>query len=636
MRLLVYDFETFYSQEFTLRKMSPAEYILDPRFEALGSGFKWGEEDPFWVDKPDLPRFFASVDWSDVFAVAHSALFDACILKWVYDVSPAMLGDTLAMMRNWWSYITGDANLASMARHVGIPPKMGTLARTYGKTYDAICADPMLLAELREYGPDDCRICHDGFKMMLEEGFPQNQLAIIDRQVRMCTEPQFVVDQNVLTQYHAQVLAEKSQLLAEVGMTLDDKSGLMSNQQLALLLMAHGVTPPMKRSPTTGKETFAFAKTDKEFEDLLDHESPAVQAIVAARLGVKSTIEETRTARYISIGNLPWPPWMRPQSMPIPLKYSGAHTHRFSGDWTLNAQNLGRASEIRKGLKAPDGHSVVSADASQVEARLTATLARWVAKLKGGAHSNLVHQFEAGEDVYSSFASEVYGFPVDKLKFPTERFVGKTGVLSLGYGSSWPVFQAMVRNKGGGTVISDLLAIRTVETYRKRYPEIPLLWRYADDMISFMASAPEGSWKEWGPLWVGHEVIVLPNGNRLNYRELHQEVNDEGRVIWVYKFGKRIKYLYGAKVVENVIQAMAFVLIMEADRRIKELTRGLLKLAHQVHDEIIYVVPNHLALMVARLAVQEISRRPDWMPDCPLAAEGKIGGSYGGVVPVKI
>src|SRR4051812_49053180 len=127
MQILFYDFETRYDKDYSLRKMSSAEYILDPRFEALGCGFKRPREEGFWVDGPDLPAFFRTVPWDDTFAVAHNALFDACILAWQYDVHPKMLGDTIAMGRNWWWYETGSASLADLANYCGIAPKMNTL-----------------------------------------------------------------------------------------------------------------------------------------------------------------------------------------------------------------------------------------------------------------------------------------------------------------------------------------------------------------------------------------------------------------------------------------------------------------------------------------------------------------------------
>ena len=142
----------------------------------------------------------------------------------------------------------------------------------------------------------------------------------------------------------------------------------MSDQQMAGRLLHMGVDPiPTKISKTTGKVAFAFAKTDKAFQALLEHEEPMVQALVAARLGHKTTLEETRTERLMAIGRVT-------DKMPVPLRCNGAHTHRFSGDWKINLQNLRRGGELRRAFRAPKGKAVVAVDASQIEARFNATL----------------------------------------------------------------------------------------------------------------------------------------------------------------------------------------------------------------------------------------------------------------------
>ena len=114
----------------------------------------------------------------------------------------------------------------------------------------------------------------------------------------------------------------------------ENKEELMSNPKFAEILRKCGVEPPMKISPTTGKDTYAFSKTDEEFKALLEHENVNVQAVVAARLGMRSTIEETRTERFIEIGQR--------GLLPIPLRYYAAHTGRWGGDDKVNMQNLPR------------------------------------------------------------------------------------------------------------------------------------------------------------------------------------------------------------------------------------------------------------------------------------------------------
>jgi DNA polymerase len=400
----------------------------------------------------------------------------------------------------------------------------------------------------------------------------------------------------------------------------------MSDQQLAAKLLFLGVQPPTKISRTTGKEAFAFAKTDKEFTALLEHPKPMVQALVAARLGHKSTLEETRTERLLSISR-------SVEQMPVPLKYSGAHTHRFSGDWKINLQNLVRGSEIRRAFKAPRDHVVVSVDASQIEARFNATVA---------GQTDLMEAFRQGRDVYAEFAQDIYGYEITKETFPDERFVGKTGILSLGYGSSWPVFQNMCRVKGGVT-LPDGAAAQVVTVYRARYHMIQELWKTAHQSIiprlassrqtDFAELLPPGQsdgWNMWGPAQVLANALLLPNGNRLRYMNLRAE-NHDGQWNWLYERSEQTFKLYGAKLVENLIQALAFVHIMEVALRVKHLTNGMLMPAHQVHDELIYVVHAGIAGMVRDLVVKEMSTPPSWLPKAPLAAEGHIGESYGNV-----
>ena len=157
---------------------------------------------------------------------------------------------------------------------------------------------------------------------------------------------------------------KKEDLLAKVTV---DKATLMSNPQFADVLTSLGVTPPTKISPTTGRETLALAKNDEEFKALAEHPNPDVQALVAARLGTKSTLEETRTERFINIAER--------GKMPVPLKYYAAHTGRWGGTDNLNLQNLPRQSPLKHAIRAPQGYVMIDSDSSQIEARTLAWLA---------------------------------------------------------------------------------------------------------------------------------------------------------------------------------------------------------------------------------------------------------------------
>ena len=172
----------------------------------------------------------------------------------------------------------------------------------------------------------------------------------------------------------------------------------------------------MKVSPTTGKAALALAKNDEGFKALAEHEDERVQALVAARLGTKSTLEETRTERFINIA--------KRGSLPVPLRYYAAHTGRWGGDDKLNLQNIPRKSPLKSAIVAPDGYVIVDADSSQIEARIVAWLA---------GQNDLVRAFEDGEDVYKIMASKIYRKPIGEIT-DQERFVGKTTILGAGYG----------------------------------------------------------------------------------------------------------------------------------------------------------------------------------------------------------
>ena len=82
---------------------------------------------------------------------------------------------------------------------------------------------------------------------------------------------------------------------------------------------------------------------------------------MSARLGTKSTLEETRANRFIDIS--------KRGLLPVPVRYYAAHTGRWGGDDKINLQNLPRNGAIRKAITVPKGHSLIACDSSQIEAR---------------------------------------------------------------------------------------------------------------------------------------------------------------------------------------------------------------------------------------------------------------------------
>lgn len=610
MKQIVLDFETYYDSEYSLRKMTPVQYIQDPRFEVIGCAVKEGDDEPFWVTHEELKSYLAGLP-ERVTIISHNALFDMCILSWVYDYVPTIMIDTLGMARAWMGHKLRSLALASIATYLGIGVKGDTVYKVQGMNVAAIKAAGFY-DEYAEYSKLDAELCWKIYRHFINDGFPVGEIAVMDTVLRCAVQPAFVLDETMLAEHLHYTITRKQDLLARTG--LETRDDLMSNDKFAEALRRLGCEPPTKISLTTGKETFAFAKTDQAFMDLEEHENPDVQALVAARLGIKSTIEETRTQRLIEISRLTWR-GNKQGLLPMPLRYSGAHTHRLSGDWKLNMQNLPRGGTIRKAIKAPPGHMVVACDASQIEARI----AGWFC----GADA-LTNAFAAKEDVYSSFASKVFGYEVQKKTHPVERFIGKTAVLGLQYGLGWQKFQKTVAMQskaqvGQEVVLSDEEAARVISTYRNTYHQIPKMWTTLGNFIPRMTG---NFYEELGPLGFTKGGIRLPSGLFLNYHELQ---NKDGQ--WWFTYGGKPKYLYGGKMLENIVQALARICVMDAAVRVRKRIGARLQL--QVHDELVYVVPEHLAQMTLDVVHEEMCRRPQWGVDIPLDAEGDIAPSYG-------
>ena len=613
MQTLTIDFETYYTKEYGLNKLTTEEYIRDPRFEVIGVAVKnFGQElssrkarAPVWFSgsKKQIAKFLAQFDWDNSIAVAHNAMFDMAILNWHFGIKPAKIVDTLAMSRAIHSIEVG-GSLAALSEYYELGRKGTEVHDAIGKKRLDFTAE-----ELEAYGGycvQDVELTYKLFNV-LKKDFPKFELALIDLTIRMFSEPQLCLDLGVLDAHLEDVVGKKEALLAKVK---HDKKKLTSNPQFAELLREYGIEPPIKISPTTGKETYAFAKSDEAFKKLQEHENPEVQAIVAARLGVRSTIEETRTQRFIDIGNR--------GTLPIPLRYYAAHTGRWGGDDKINMQNLPRGSQLKKAMCAPSGYKFVDCDLSQIEAR---TLA-WLAE-----EDDLVEAFDRGDDVYKIMASAIYDKPEDQIN-KEERFVGKTTILGAGYGMGAVKFKAQLKNFG--VELEQDECDRIIKVYRETYPEIPALWREAGRALNSIMKDQSSTFGRPGILEVeGDSGIRLPNGLYIKYPELRKETDEEGKTELLYKTRKGRALMdtriYGGKVIENVCQALARIVIGEQLLRVSQ----KYKVVMTVHDAIGCIVPEDEVEQGMRLVEKVMKIRPRWAPDLPLDCEGGYGDSYG-------
>ena len=350
MNIIYADFETFYSQEFTLKKLTPIQYILDPRFSVTGLAICEGNGEPFWIDGDQVEDYIRCKE--DCAFVSHNALFDMCILAFHYKFVPKLVIDTLAMARAMLASELPSLSLKAVAAHLKVGVKGDTIQNAMGYDLAALPRQSFVLQKsISSTGSTTSCSARSIFKRLMEMGFPRSELAVVDTVTRCALVPQFELDVDLVAQHLSEVRYEKERLLNKAMLIATnpiDKSDIMSNEKFADALEAEGAIAPMKISRLTNKWTYAFAKTDEAFRALLEHENSRVQVLVAARLGIKSTLDESRSERFLSIGRLT-------SKIPIPLRYGGAHTHRLSGDWKMNMQKLAPGRQASSGFKGSSG-----------------------------------------------------------------------------------------------------------------------------------------------------------------------------------------------------------------------------------------------------------------------------------------
>jgi DNA polymerase len=605
MKVFCIDFETYYSQTYSLTKQTTEEYIRGAEFEAIGFAIQEDGGEPHWYSgtKAQLKQALDKYELDKNLVIAHNALFDMAILSFIFDIRPKAIADTLSMARAIHGTEVGNS-LAKLAEHYALGVKGTEVLNALGK--HRIDFTPEELAKYGEYCINDVALTMDLFKV-LSADFPPIELRLIDLTIRMFTEPSLVLDKHLLRDHLSEVRQRKESLLASIE---KEKEHLMSNDKFAELLRAQGEEPPTKVSPATGKETWAFAKTDEGFKALLEHEDEVIQALAAARLGVKSTIEETRTQRFIEISDR--------GLLPIPLRYYAAHTGRWGGDDKVNLQNLPRKSPLKDAILAPNGYKIIDSDSSQIEAR---TLA-WLAE-----QNDLVDAFERGEDVYKIMASSIYVKAEEEIS-TNERFVGKTTILGCGYGMGSAKFKAQL--KTFNVEIEDGEANRIIQVYRETYDWIPTLWGKAGKALDAIINNQTMSLGRTGVLEVeGTRGIRLPNGLYMKYPNLRKITNEQGKTEYVYdtRKGKATipNRIYGGKVIENVCQALARIIIGEQMLQVAK----KYKVVMTVHDAIACVVPEAEAETAQEYVELCMKLRPKWALELPLSCESGIGNSYG-------
>ena len=608
--IIVIDFETYYDKSYGLNKFTTEEYIRDDQFEVIGVAVKENKNDTVWFTgtHQEIKSFLDQYDFSNSFVVGHNMRFDGAILAWHFDIHPKGLMDTMGMGQILHG-LTESVSLKNMAILYNIGQKGTEVLDALGKHR----ADfrPNDLDSYGKYCINDVDLTYHLFYAMLNK-FTATEFKLIDLTIRMFTEPMIVLNKGLLLKHLDKVKKVKQKLLEQSGI---DKEDLMSNPKFAEILKKVGVEPPTKISMTTGNETFAFAKTDEGFKALLEHENPAIQIIAAARVGNKSTIEETRTENFIHIANR--------GLLPVPLKYAGAVvSHRWSGVDGINLQNLPRSSELRKAMCAPEGYKIVASDLSNIELRL----AFWFARAE-----NKLDDIRNGVDLYKQSASQIMNIGYDEVNKDL-RFIFKVVNLSGIYGVGPDKMHSILKQGGVDRDINEVKNI--VYAYRDSNPELLRAWADAGEMLNAIRAGQSFQMGNGNIIQSvvdkveGMHGMKKPNGMILQLPNLRQIKNNEGRDSWVYdkKLGRSLlpEYIHPAKVFQRCIQSLARDII--GDHLISVSKKY--KVVMTVHDELVMVCRDEEVEDCVSYVEQCMTTAPEWCPDLPLGCEVGVGDNY--------
>ena len=601
MQLVTLDFETYYDPKFSLTKMTTMEYVRDERFKVWGVGIKIDNEDTEWYGEDEAEDAIRDIDWEDTALLCQNTPFDGYILAEHYGIWPAYYLDTAAMARGL--YPGQSSSLKDLAERTFPNDPSKRKGEELAQAKGIVDLPPDIEEAIAGYCIQDVDLTYAIYQE-IKQNYPQTELDLIDLTVRMFCKPRIMIDRPRITNYLQQQKDKAEEILANAGV---DRKVLSSNQQFAAHLESIGIKPPMKTSPTTGERIPAFGKSDKGWHRLMA-EHPELSHLWAGRMIVKSRIKETRAQRFLDAAGAD-------DYLSVPLRYYAAHTGRFGGTEKLNMQNLPRGDELRKCLMAPPGHLLYVADLSNIEARMLA----WFA-----GQDELVEQFRRGDDIYSNFATKIYGRPINKRDDPTERFVGKTAILGLGYGMGAAKFKLTLESGAMGPAmqIAETEAMNVVNTYRTSYERIPMLWSRLQELL-VKSTHPATRGEAYRCITVGDKSLHLPNGMSLRYEDL--TINRDGSLN--YKFRKARETTWGGRIAENVIQALARIVITDAMLRLDKNYPDM-DVVLTVHDEVIVVAPEDNPDARMAKIIEELCVPPDWASSLPLDAEGGYDKVY--------
>jgi DNA polymerase len=207
---------------------------------------------------------------------------------------------------------------------------------------------------------------------------------------------------------------------------------------------------------------------------------------------------------------------------------------------------------------------------------------------------------------------------------PNNRFMAMTNqgpiivhncILGLGYGVGRTKLHAQIVTKQPDTTLED--AQQYVATYRNTYKAITRLWKRADGMLRAMMQDARVDWVR--SIATGFEALRLPSGRVLRYPGLR--LTPDG---YEYGGGSNRRRLYGAALVENIVQAIARDIV--ADQMLA--IRSKYRVVTMTHDEIVFLVREGEADEAFEFAKSVMRAAPSYVEGVPLNCAGGYARNY--------
>jgi len=277
-------------------------------------------------------------------------------------------------------------------------------------------------------------------------------------------------------------------------------------------------------------------------------------------------------------------------------------------------------------------------DSAQVEARVLAWLA---------GQDDLVQGFANNEDIYSEFATGLFGIMVRKPRksdpkvlhdyYEIKRGFGKDAILGCGFGMGANKFYSRCLENDSlrplfdsGTYDFNFIN-KLIKTYRGKYTRITDFWTRVEKAFRWVIKYPHETITvpsdiEWAqndcPQLTfytedGAVMIRLPSSRCLRYRHPGIDLKRQIR----YRWGP----LWGGSITENIVQSVARDLL---GYWILKCEKAGLHIVLHVHDETVGLVEEEVAEESFNKMVSIVCSGPTWSEGLPLGYDGFIKDSY--------